>query len=202
MVKGASVQCNISERLSRPLYASAMNKRGFSMLEFALVFCIAGALMGGIYLAINDVRHKYQNEKLDRQVFGLVSNIRATFINTPNFNVPSDPTTLSNLFPSDVIKAGTSFFNAYGGTLFLTGAPQQFVISASGLPQQACIYMLTQRFGNMAAIAKLGILGLATRPNGISLNLSAPVTVPLAAPACAASNSNQVIYTFNFREPQ
>ena len=176
------------------------------MLEFALVFCIAGALMGGIYIAINDVRHKYQNEKLDRQVFGMVGRVRSAFINTPTFSVPTDATLLAKLYPQDAVMGGSSYFHAYGGTITLGnpgGINPQFVITVANLPQAACVYMLTHRLGTSEDVAKMGAVATTISASPLpSQTITGAITITAATSLCASASSNTISYLFDLREPQ
>lgn len=138
-----------------------MKKRGFSLIEAALVMGVVGLVMGGVWMTLSSVRNASMDRAFLQQTVTLAQNVRTYFATRPLPSTAADVTTYSDfalraakVFPEDtcsgncVLVASLLAKNVFGGNLTfsipLNGAlpsPNRFRISvsASTLSRDHCL---------------------------------------------------------------
>lgn len=92
-------------RTNQP-YNSRISRRGFSLLEMAIVLGIAGLIAGGIWVAASTAYFNYRVGKTMEQVQQIVDNIRdhysaASVLPSMNYNVFTQNEARADVFPAD-----------------------------------------------------------------------------------------------------
>ena len=180
--------------------SSLKNQRGFTLIEIAIVLTIVGLVIGGIWLAASTVYNNRKKTQLGQDAVQIVQNVRNLYAgqsaSTAN-SITTAAAITAGAIPSNLILAGnataTTAFG--GGSLTTVTSPNanQFVITMSGIPQDACIEMLSGRLAQTAQGARR--IGLVT-VNGVG-QAAFPITPVVANGACpVANNVSQVQATF------
>jgi len=148
-----------------------INESGRSMIEMLGVLAIIGVLSVGGIAGYSKAMSKYRVNKTIDQVSHIAANTRILFSAQKDYSDLSDDViTKAKLFPDDVIKAGNK--NPFAGDVTLEAASRfddkgagdgndgkAFVITYTGIPEEACIDLLTIDWGTGTAG---GIISLGT----------------------------------------
>jgi type II secretory pathway pseudopilin PulG len=140
-----------------PNILTPRRKRGFSLLEAAVVLGVVGLVIGGIWGVASSVRASMQANQLHQQTLNLVSSIRDYYANRPLPSVTADMTdTLrtKGRFPEEMCPANcvaaispsvlSYVRNAYGGTATVTipnpaTYSNQFYITYLSVDKKGCM---------------------------------------------------------------
>ena len=99
---------------------------------------------------------KYRTNKTIEQVTMIATNIRTLFANQNNFYGLDDQytgetiislITKTKIVPEEMIT-NDGLKNVFGGDVFIRGDLNGFEIRMRGIPQEACITLMTQDWGN------------------------------------------------------
>ena len=136
------------------------NKRGFNLIEIAIVLAVIGLVIGGIYVAASAVTENNRKQNTQKQLLQIVQNVRSVYATQATFTAPTyDQIKAMKIFPGDLQDTGTSFVNSYGGTVALTApTTQQFAVTFNGLSQGACIDLMTKGFGSTQNVSQIGLV--------------------------------------------
>ena len=138
-----------------------MKKRGFSLVEAALVMGVVGLVMGGVWMTLSSVRNASMDRAFLQQTVTLVQNVRTYFATRPLPSTGADLTTYTDgalraekVFPEDtcsgdcIPNAAVSAKNVFGGDLTfsipLNGAlpsPNRFriTVASSTISREHCL---------------------------------------------------------------
>ncbi len=178
------------------------NKRGFNLIEIAIVLAVIGLVIGGIYVAASAVTENNRKQNTQKQLLQIVQNVRAVFSTQAQITaaqVAYANVKAMSLFPGDLQDTGTGFVNSYGGAVSL-GAPttQTFSVIMNGLSQTACIDILTKGFGSTANTQQIGLVSAAA--GGTAPNVADGIDITEATTTCnVTTNANNVTFVFNLR---
>ncbi len=132
-------------------------KRGFSLMEAAVVLGVVGSVIGGIWGVASSVRASMQSNHLHQQTLNLVSNIRDYYANRPLPAVAGSITATiggKGRFPEEmcpancvsILAANLSYTvrNAYGGSTTVTipnpaTYSNQFYTTYTSVTQKGCM---------------------------------------------------------------
>jgi len=180
-------------------------EKGFTLTEIAIVLGIIGLILGAIWVAASSVYSNQKVAKANTEQLTIAQGVRSLFA-TASTTGAADVTTIAGaaagttamcnagVFPLDIVTAcatpavGNPWVagSATAGTFFLygsitaAGAGDAFVVTMTGVPQAACIAMLS---GGSGQGAYWGGVGLPASP--LAAN-NMPMTVATASAACAA----------------
>ena len=180
------------------------NKRGFNLIEIAIVLAVIGLVIGGIYVAASAVTENNRKQNTQKQLLQIVQNTRAIFATQTTFVAPTYAQIKAmNIFPGDLQDSGSTFLNSYGGATDLTAGStnQQFQVRMAGLSQGACIDLLTKGFGGTQNVNQIGLVDAGTAAAMIGASgVSDGISVGEATTACSnPSNANTAQFVFNLR---
>lgn len=123
--------------------------RGFTLTEVAIVLGVIGLILGGLWIAINNVRENRKVSLGVTEIATIVHNIRELYAERSGFTLPNDSevsATLMNsgVFPAEMINAAAAhpISNPWGGYTLLWinhgGVPNSFWISMYNLTKLGC----------------------------------------------------------------
>ena len=137
------------------------NQFGRSMIEMLGVLAIIGVLSVGGIAGYSKAMTKYRINKTADQVSQLAQNIRTLYASQKNYSTLNETVIKkAHLAPEDMYENTntTTLYNPFGGTFgayssgkMYSGDNKAFRIDTSGVPQEACIELLTQDWGNGSA---------------------------------------------------
>ena len=217
-----------------------MNKKsivqtGRSMIEMLGVLAIIGVLSVGGLVGYSKAMERYRVNETINQITHIVQNTRDLFKTQPNYgrglsgsgtaNAVMSNGNFSNrkladkakLFPTSLVKNG--YKNLFDGEirffadgLFSESDVKAFIIAFYGIPQSACIEILTHDWRSNLGLAIIG--AIANNTNAIVDNLTVPctssysagrgyfcngympVTVEQAITICSSEKNNQISWKF------
>lgn len=174
------------------------NKRGFNLIEIAIVLAVIGLVIGGIYVAASSVTDNQRKQRAQAQVLTIVQNMRTTFA-TQTFTsaiLTGDVLEQARIIPADMPRVGTSanFSGAYGDVSINFVDAQTFDVAMTGVTRGGCVDLLTKSFGTSTGISQIGLV--AAQAGSTTINLAGGIDLAEATSACASDNIN---VTFDFR---
>ena len=140
---------------------------GRSMIEMLGVLAIIGVLSVGGIAGYSKAMTKYRVNKTAEQISQLAQNIRTLYASQKSYNtLNSTVIKKAHLAPEDMYDNtnSTTLYNPFGGQVAVDYAGKNnssdgkaFTIWYWGLPQEACIELLTQDWGNGASSGLIAI---------------------------------------------
>ncbi len=170
-------------------------KRGFNLVEAAIVLGVVGLVIGGIWVAAASVQSNLRKSDASKGLIQIVQNVRNLFYGQSPSATGDITTALvrANSFPGDFIR-GTTAVNPWNGAVAVSiagAAADQLDVSFTAMPRDACIE-LTSRNTNIS-----NGVGLTQIVIGGTTITSFPYLPTDAAVTCAASNT--VVWRFGLR---
>lgn len=193
----------------RPYPDSAISsrKRGFTLTEIAIVLGIIGLILGAIWVAASSVYNNMRVSRASQELLQVAQQVRAMYSTQTTMDAGVTTTTFiqAGVFPGDMLDNGTASTQANNPWRAATTiapatssggvAGDSFSIAFAGVPQSACITMLTSSTGTGRDQSMIGA-GVGTV--AVSNNFAA-VNASSAATACASTTSNTVYFAFRLR---
>ena len=140
-------------------------KRGFNLIEIAIVLAVIGLVIGGIYMAASAISENNRQLTMKRQVIQIAQNVRSVYATQNKFTALTfQQVKALNLFPGDLDQTMSQFITPYNDLVSLkvsTSSDQNFVISYGSLPTGSCIKVLVSLFGSGQTVRQLGLVGLS-----------------------------------------
>lgn len=173
-------------------------KRGFNLIEIAIVLAVIGVIVGGIYVAASSVYESNKKQKAMTQLLTAAQNIRSAFSGQAAFTAAFTEADAINgkMLPADMVN-GTAAFSPYGAvTIAGANAATTFTISFAGLSAGACTDMVVKTAGTLTTIQSLGVSSVSI--GGTAQTITAGISVQTATTACTAGNVTVAI-GFNLR---
>jgi hypothetical protein len=171
-------------------------RRGFNLIEAAIVLGVVGLVIGGIWVAATAVNSNWQNSRTQQQIVQIVANSRSLFNrqSLPNADVTS-ALIAAGAIPSDMVQ-GSVARNLWNGTITVsTQDVGRIIVSYSAVPRSNCINLLQRVSANDAQTGLSLILAGACAFGG-SMSLAD------ASTACSASTQS-ISFTYSqFGEKQ
>jgi prepilin-type N-terminal cleavage/methylation domain-containing protein len=174
-----------------PMQRARRRRRGFSLIEIAMVLGIAAVLIAGVMVFFTTASNAAKTNDTASEVSAINQATHDLYAGQQNYTAADFSPTLaeSGTLPAKYV-AGTTLITPFGGTVTVTGAagaagvPSTFTVLLPTLPEAVCNSIATKDFGtgvNLVAIK--GDAGQA-----------APYTPVAAAPLC--KGGNDVTITF------
>ncbi|MEO0394011.1 MAG: type 4 pilus major pilin [Pseudomonadota bacterium] len=170
---------------------------GLTLAETLLVLAIGAlAIVGGTLLYLQATAGNKLNTGIN-QFVTLQSGIRSLYAGTSNFDdLDKDLLIDANAAPSDMV-AGTQLRNSWGGevTAGTAAGGQQFTVTFNGVPNNACVKLITLNPGGSGGSGLVQVKVKAKVFAGADI----PVQTLPAVTACdsGAADSNTITWTFN-----
>lgn len=168
-------------------------RRGFNLVEAAIVLGVVGLVIGGIWVAAAAVQSNLRKSDASKGLIQIVQNVRNLYYGQAGPNSEVDVTTQliqANVIPGDFIR-GTTAVNPWNGYVSVTLDSSSMAVQYDAVPRDACIE-LSSRNTNIST----GI-GLTQMAIGSTLVTTFPYLPTDAAAACAATNT--VMWRFGLR---
>lgn len=184
------------------------NARGFTLIEVAIVLTIVGLVIGGIWLAASTVTGNQKKTALAQDVVQIVQNLRNMYNNQSVTTGLTTPVAIqAGAIPANLVVAtganGTArnvYSSAAGSLDVISPAANQFQISLTGIPQDACIELLSSRLAQSEEAARrIGLF--SAKGNGgaiLQAGFAGGITPAEAIGTCtnvAAGNNMVLIFT-------
>lgn len=178
-----------------PVNASAVNfarrQCGASLLEGIAYLGIAALVILGAVSLLTGAFSSAQSNRGAEEIVSIRTAVKKLYMGQANSYVAGPLTASLNtakLFPTTLAlnAAGTAMTNSWGGDVTVTGAGSTFLITYTGVPQEACISMIS------GASGWSGISG-----NGGAEIAAFPLTPVDAARICSVATAagNSVVLT-------
>ena len=149
------------------------NQNGRSMIEMLGVLAIIGVLSIGGIAGYSKAMSKYRVNKTADQISQLAQNIRVLYSSQKNYSgLNYNVIKKAHLAPDDMYEttSTTNLTHPFGGLVEVGvygkmsgGDNKAFLIRLDGIPQEACIELLTQDWG---AGASSGLIALGAGSHG------------------------------------
>ena len=194
------------------------NQSGRSMIEMLGVLAIIGVLSVGGIAGYSKAMMKFKINKTIDQISQMVANTRTLYARQRNYgNLNEKVAYKANLAPREMFEGGSgdySMTHPFGGniSIFSTGRKNDvdnraFGITVYGLPEEACIELVTQDWGDTSSSGLLSvginsgvILGAYEGCDGQSAtwetyacpngnNVATPMPIDVAVTGCDACSS-------------
>lgn len=143
---------------------------GRSMIEMLGVLAIIGVLSIGGIAGYSKAMTKYRINKTADQISQLAQNIRTLYASQKSYNTLSaNVIKKAHLAPEDMYDStsGTSLYHPFGGSVTVgfsgknsTGDKKAFLIELQGVPQEACVELLSQDWGVGASSGLIAVGGV------------------------------------------
>lgn len=198
----------------------ASKRRGFTLMELAIVLLVASLILGAIWAAAQSAWEGYRVYRTTQQIARVVQNIRETYMAAANLTASMAVMDQSNIFPFEMRRnpnavpadgvidnpfnntiAGGSFVVA-GNVFAPAGAPANFRIRLLGLGSGACVKMLLEA---PVSDATFGIVRVGTTTGALTGAVQGVDPPPALVASQArgwcnqAGNNNEVDWDFKLR---
>ena len=177
-------------------------KRGFNLIEIAIVLGVIGVVIGGIYVAAGAVRDNNRLQTTQGDIQQTVQNVRKAYTTRARFlGLTYAQTKTMNLMPADMQDTGSSFSNVYDGAtaFYYPGYDQGFGIDFQKIPTAACVDLVSGSYGTGAAVKQAGLVDIGNGANDIFSyvsTLSNGIPVTAARQLCTTT---QLDFVFSLR---
>ena len=192
---------------------------GRSMIEMLGVLAIIGVLSVGGIAGYSKAMAKYKQNKIGDQVSMLITNIRTIYGNSSNYAGLTTASAIAvGAVDPEMDKGASGIKHVYGNDVYVAAgtqtsdllADESFVITVTGLPKSACVYLASADWGASVGAGWYGISAasgtLQAAPTALdatnvkkasdSTGLPAPVTSAAAWCADSTGMTNYVIWQF------
>lgn len=127
----------------------APKRRGFSLIEAAIVLGVVGLVIGGIWAAAATVNENMKVNATINAVYKIVDGTNNMYKNMPlpTSLVTITPTLIaSGIIPADMIKDSSNGVGPWGGYIWadIRVAPMQLRVYLYRIPKSACVKILMQ----------------------------------------------------------
>lgn len=170
------------------------SKKGFNLIEIAIVLAVVGLVIGGIYVAAASVTDNQRKQKAQSQLLTIVQNMRNTYSNQPFSATPAvADLQAARVVPADISVSGNNMSGAYGSIAIARVTDDVFSLTLGNVTEGGCIDFLTKNFGTASQINQIGLDNITV--GATVFNEASPGTIASANTACNATNT----MVFNFR---
>lgn len=176
-------------------------RRGFNLIEAAIVLGVVGLVIGGIWVAAAAVQSNMKKSDASRGLIQIVQNVRNLYYGqSPTATADITANLVSaNAIPGNFIN-GTGALNPWNGavTVSIAGASfDQIDVAYVGVPKDGCIE-LTSRNTNISTGVGLTQIVLDATTGGTDATITTfPYLPTTASTQCGATNS--ITWRFGLR---
>lgn len=178
------------------------HKRGFNLIEIAIVLAVIGLVIGGIYVAASSVTDNQRKQKAQAQLLTIVQNMRSAYANQIWSTTAPTAAVLYNarIMPADVVpdstSAPTAFTGAFGAVSITAPSTTDFGVAMAGVPKGACIDLISKNFGTVQQASQIGLTTITV--GGTAVNNTSGYTPAAASTSCSGS-TNTIVFQFSVR---
>jgi len=192
--------------------AAARRKRGFNLIESAIVLGVVGLVIGGVWVAAAATKESMKVTDTINGVLFISRNVQRIISNRDAASLPDDTVLDSTLigvqaFPSNWVS-GNTIKHPFGNQITVLnrndGGPLRFRIDLLQIPKATCITLITRMSGIARAPNRLedrtdiALAYVAVNwPSPTLDTTSFPVSLSAANAACNVS-SNTVSFGFTY----
>lgn len=177
------------------------NKRGFNLVEMAIVLGIAGLVIGGIWIAANAVQANIRKSDGSKGLVQIVQNTRNLFANQSpavNSNIVSALINARSI-PADYISGTASASNPWGGSVIVglsgPGPANTIDVAYAAMPKEVCIELSSR---NTVVSGPAGLTQLLINNGSSTVTVTTfPYLPATAATDCGATNT--LTWSFTLR---
>ena len=174
-------------------------KRGFNLIEAAIVLGVIGLIIGGIWVAAAAVQNNLRISNSSRNLIQIVQNIRNLYYGQSPATATITTTLISaGSIPADMVN-GTTIVNAWNGAVTVELATTDtFDVSFDNVPQGACIDLITK---NTNLSTGIGLSRIVVTPGTASAvtTTTFPILPSAAVTSCANASDNMIVWRFGLR---
>lgn len=188
--------------MSRTIATCRKDQRGLTLIELIAGLAIMASVIVGALSLFNTTSISQKATQISTEIHGLRSAMSKLYSGMGTFGTANMNTMLvtAGKVPSTLrVTPGTppTIAHGFGGNVTVTGATSFYYISLTGVPQDACVEILTGS-GTWDAVSHttaptLAGLTAATLPANHLANSIAPVVDPATA-ATACTGGNKTLY--------
>lgn len=193
-----------------------MNENGRSMIEMLGVLAIIGVLSVGGIAGYSKAMSKYRTNKTIEQITQISNGIRTLYSSQRNYSgVAANVLRKAKILPESAFESSTSghVTNPFGGDLYVgprgkyqNGDNKAFYIEITSVPDDACVELLSQEWGDATSLISYGIGGGGSANNFVNncnagdnatwrCGTQGVMTMTQIMNACAG-NDNQITWNF------
>jgi prepilin-type N-terminal cleavage/methylation domain-containing protein len=162
-------------------------RRGFSLVEIAMVLAIAALIIAGVMLFFGNASSNQKSNDTIAEVANIAQIVRSLYAGQSDYTgITTAVVAQSGQMPAKWVSGVTALNNPFGKSVVISTASgtSQFSIALSGLPAAACVKLATYDLGT-------GTYGTLA---GNTASYGGPVSPATAQTACASSSANTVTY--------
>lgn len=187
--------------MSRTIGTCRKDQRGLTLIELIAGLAIMASVIVGALSLFNTTSNSQKATQISTEIHGLRSAMSKLYSGMGTYglaNANMNPTLITaGKVPSTLRVAGATITHGFGGNVFVTGETNFYHIQLTGVPQDACVEILTGS-GTWDAVSHTtipnaaGIIAAAL-PADYLANAANPVVDPAAA-ATACAGGNKTLY--------
>lgn len=185
--------------MSRTIGTCRKDQRGLTLIELIAGLAIMASVIVGALSLFNTTSVSQKATQISTEIHGLRSAMGKLYSGMGTFGTANMNQMLitAGKVPSTLRVSGTTISHGFGGNVAVTGATSYYHIQLSGVPQDACVEILTGS-GTWDAVSHTSAPTLAgltadTLPANHLANSVHPVVDPAAA-AAACAGGNKTLY--------
>ena len=179
-------------------------KKGFSLIEAAIVLGIVGLVIGGIWVAASAVQTNLRESTASQGILQVVQNVRNLYygqtVSATTTGTGLQTTLVSaGVFPGDMLQGSTPK-NPWNGAVQINISDTSngyFTVYFATIPQSSCIELISQNTNISSGIGLVNVIV----DDGTAATISTfPISPATAAGSggCGAATNN-VTWTFNLK---
>lgn len=177
-------------------------KRGFNLIEAAIVLGVVGLVIGGIWVAAAAVQQNLRNSDASKALIQIIQNTRNLYYGQAPTATATITTDLiaANAIPTDFVTNSTTTRNPWNGTVAvrIAGASYDKIeIDYTAVPKDSCI-QLTSRNTNITSGIGLTQMVIDATTGGTDTTVTSFPYLPTAA-STNCGTTNTITWQFGLR---
>jgi type II secretory pathway pseudopilin PulG len=178
------------------------SKRGFNLIEAAIVLGVVGLVIGGIWVAAAAVQQNLREADASKGLIQIVQNVRNLYYGQTPTATATITTDLiaSNAIPANFVSNSTTAVNPWNGSVAvrITGASfDQIQIDYVSVPKSSCISLVSKNTNISTGTGLASIIIDATTGGTDATVTTFPLTPTTAATNCGTTNT--ITWQFGLR---
>jgi major structural subunit of bundle-forming pilus len=168
-------------------HKTAVRRRGFTLIELAMVLAIAALIIGSVMLFFGSASTNQKTNDVTQETANIAQIVRGLYSGQPDYSGITTASIASSSQMPNKWVSGNTLRNGFQGSVTVTpsGANNaQFAVSFSNLPDYACTKIATYDFGT-------GSYGVTA---GTTTQYGSPLTPVAAEAACNGGSGNTLTF--------